>query len=100
MRFAVAAVVLTMTACTDALPCSSCPAIEGAYAVSWEAPMSSCSVGVPRTTGLSFTRVGSSLHSTVAGQPLTGTLYDTYDFTLSGGIDVSYSLRGRLVLVG
>ncbi len=98
MRFALAAVGFVFAACTDALPCSTCPEMEGAYAVSWEAPTGNCAVGVTRTTGLNVTRVGSSLHSTVAGQQLTGTLYDTYDFSLSGGIDVSYTLRGRLAL--
>ena len=100
MRFALLASALIFAACTDASPCGKCPAMEGTYRVMWEAPVSRCAVGATRMANLIFTRAGSGLQSTVGEQPLTGTLFDTYDFTLSGGLEVSYFLKGRLVLGG
>ena len=100
MRFALVVSALSFAACTDASPCGKCPAMEGTYRVIWAAPESRCAVGATRMADLVFTRAGSNLQSTVAEQQLAGTLFDTYDFTLSGGVEVAYFLKGRLVLVG
>ena len=98
--FLTAAMVLG-AACTDSLPCSNCPAMEGTYAFTWQAPttnVTGCSrLTTPRPSMLTFNRVGSSLTSSLDGQELRGTLFDTYDFTLSGGVDIASNLRGRLV---
>jgi hypothetical protein len=48
---------------------------------------------------LNFTRSDSDLDSAIGGEPLRGTLYDTYDFTLRGGrFSTTYSMRGRVVV--
>jgi hypothetical protein len=99
MKLGSAAFVI-LAACTDALPCSVCPAMEGTYAATWETAVNSgCPAqAVSRPTTLTFTRVGSSITTLLAGQQLTGTLFDTYDFTATGGFETFYSLRGRLVV--
>jgi hypothetical protein len=99
-----AVVALSLWACSGAKPCVDCPAIEGAYSVSWLAPDSTngCPAGArgPQPTSLNFSRGGSTIHTTVGGYDLAGTLYDTFDFTVSGGDDtVAYSMQGRLVPV-
>ncbi len=99
-----AVVAGTLWACSGAKPCVDCPAIEGAYVVSWLAPDSTTSCGAgaqgPQPSALNFTRAGSTVRTLVGGFELAGTLYDTYDFTVSGGnVSVAYSMAGRLVPV-
>jgi len=84
--------------CTDALPCAgaSCPPIEGAYLVSWETSTTAdCDLMGPRPPNLNISREGSRVTTLMGGVLLAGNLYDTYDFSLSGG---PYSLRGRAVV--
>lgn len=104
MMVGAAVVALSLWACSGAKFCVDCPAIEGAYSVSWLAPDSTigCDGGAlgPQPALLNFNRGGSTIHTTVGGYDLAGTLYDTFDFTLSGGDDtVAYSMQGRLVPV-
>lgn len=92
---------LATPGCGDATPCRACPAIEGAYVVSWQngTPMGGCPATGPQPATLNFTRLASTVRVTVGGEELAGTLYDTYDFTLQGGHDTSYSMRGRVILL-
>lgn len=93
-----AAAALLALACTDALPCagSSCPPIEGAYLVSWQTSTTAdCTMMGPRPSNLNVSREGSRVSALIGGLQLTGNLYDTYDFSLSGG---PYSMRGRAVV--
>jgi hypothetical protein len=89
--------------CNDALPCNQCPAIEGAYLVSWSngVPSDGCpSFTGPRPANLNVTRVGSIARTTIAGEELSGTVYDTYDYVLNGGTTTVYSFKGHVVPTG
>ncbi len=104
MRFRSAILVLGLAfaSCTDVLPCSTCPTMEGPYTFTWATTTTndSCPLPAAPPASVTFTRVGSSLRTALGSQELSGTLFDTYDFTLSGGLDTSYNLRGRLVTRG
>lgn len=53
----------------------------------------------PRPTNLNLTQDGNRVSALVGGAELRGTLYDTYDFSLSGGqTDTTFTLRGRAVV--
>jgi hypothetical protein len=79
-----------MLGCSDALPCSRCPAIAGRYALSWESPSgtpsSACATLAPAEPpdALDLEQATASVTSHLDGIRLTGTLYDTLDFTLLG----------------
>ncbi|MBL9038309.1 MAG: hypothetical protein JNG84_07345 [Archangium sp.] len=90
-----------LMSCTDVLPCTACPPMEGTYTVAWQAapPSGTCTVPGPRPPEWTIERTGSSISTSLDGSVLTGTVYDTYDFTLSGGVDgPSFALRGRVVV--
>lgn len=92
-----------LVSCGDQRPCSSCPSIDGAYLVSWQQgfPQAGCPEMGPRPVNLNFSQQGNQLSVLVGGNELRGTLYDTYDFSVSGGDNsTSYSLRGRAVVSG
>lgn len=59
--------------------------------------MSGCPPQGPRPESLHFTRSGSLARTMLGGTELSGTIYDTWDFSLNGQtLDGSrYSLRGR-----
>lgn len=97
-----AGVLLTITGCGDALPCSSgCPDIEGTYALEYQAANPSCGEKTAPPTTITLTRQVSALSGLLYGIPCTGTVYDTYDFTLRGAAGAgeidSVSLRGKWV---
>lgn len=100
LRLLAAALLAGASACSDAVPCSACPAIGGTYALTWADPVTVvCPVVGPAPSSLSITQMGSALSATIGEVPLTGTLYDTYDLTLVGGeIDLRYTLRARAVV--
>lgn len=75
--------------------------IGGAYLVSWQTgfPQSGCPEQGPRPVNFNVSQRGNQLSVLVGGEELRGTLYDTYDFSLTGGRALaSYSLRGRAVV--
>jgi len=82
----------------------SCPPLEGQWLVAFEPatdPAECRQLGLTVSDGeLAVTRQTSQLAATFAGQELTGTVYDTWDFALDGqaipdgGVD-AYSFRGR-----
>lgn len=102
-RLLVVMVPLWLLGCGDQRPCTSCPQVDGAYLVSWQQgfPQMGCPDKGPQPVNLNFSQQGNQLSVLVGGEELRGTLYDTYDFSVSGGRgDVSYSLRGRAVVSG
>ncbi len=107
-RLSLAALAAFATAlglsCSDALPCSStCPPIEGVYLLSWTAgtPTGGCTLTGPQPSNLNFSRAGSTVRVPVGGVELSGTLFDTWDFSVSGGsLQRSYSLKGRVTTTG
>lgn len=92
-----------LASCGDQRPCSGCPKIDGPYLVSWQQgfPQEGCPAEGPRPLNLNVTQAGNQLSVLVGGEEWRGTLYDTYDFSVTGGRGgTSYSLRGRAVLSG
>jgi hypothetical protein len=104
MRTAAATVVfLLFSACGDQRPCTSCPELTGAYLVSWQRgfPAEGCPARGPTPVNLTLTQAGNRLSSLVDGIEVRGTLFDTFDFSLSGSLEtLEYSLRGRAVVSG
>jgi hypothetical protein len=55
----------------------------------------------PRPVNLTLTQAGNRLSSLVDGIEVRGTLFDTFDFSLTGSLEaLEYSLRGRAVVSG
>lgn len=79
-------VVGLAVACTNAQPCVSCPAIEGVWFLQYIAPDFPCDAGTPAAPPMTvaFTREGSVVRGAIDGVMMSGTVYDTFDFTLSG----------------
>ena len=99
--------VMTL-ACTDAVPCTSCPALAGSYAMIFQETSRSadCATLPPPAppSRLELTQAGSTGRATVGALDLVGTIYDTWDFVLSGTgspdggpASESVSVRGRFV---
>lgn len=94
---------LVLAACEDVRPCTSCPQIAGAYLVSWQRGVAQpdCPTTGPRPIEFNVTQTGNRVSALIGGDELRGTLYDTYDFSMTGGhSDTSYTLRGRAVVGG
>ncbi|MCU0699006.1 MAG: hypothetical protein MUC96_21085 [Myxococcaceae bacterium] len=94
---------LLLSACGDQRPCTSCPDITGAYLVSWQRgfPAEGCPATGPQPVNLTLSQMGNRVSSLVDGFELRGTLFDTFDFSLSGGLEgTEYSLRGRAIIDG
>lgn len=94
--------------CSDAVPCSTCPPVEGVYAVSWSAldagtpgDGGSCPLMGPRVASWTFTQKGAQVNTTIESVSLGGTLYDSYDLALSGSEStLSYRLRATVIPEG
>lgn len=100
-RLALLGLLLSLS-CTDAAPCTSCPPIEGVWFLQYTEPTFPCDAGTPTTppATVSFTREGSVMRGAIEGVTLSGTLYDTYDFTLAGQSmngDLTVNLRGLYI---
>ncbi|MCA2976857.1 MAG: hypothetical protein INH41_04025 [Myxococcaceae bacterium] len=90
-------------ACGDQRPCTACPALTGPYLISWQrgVPADGCPARGPVPVNLTLSQQGNRLSTLVDGLELRGTLFDTYDFSLNGGLDdLGYTLRGRAVVDG
>jgi hypothetical protein len=78
---------VVVSACgSDNEECSSCPPIEGTWAISAGAPDQACANGRAPPQALSITRVGSIIRADIEGSELTGTVFDTFDFSLTGSV--------------
>lgn len=93
-------------ACSDALPCRSCPPVDGVYEVTWgDAGTTSldggCSVAVPKVDAWTFTQRETNVTTTIADVAMGGTMLDTYDLVLSGSRPgVTYRLRALAIPSG
>lgn len=102
-----ALVLMTMVlmGCTEAQPCRNCPSVEGTYAMTWPdgggMVTEGCALEGPRPPTLTLTHRDSNVTTTIGNSTIGGTLYDTYDFSLSGGGDgFTYKLRALAVPEG
>lgn len=84
MLTAVALVVVSASCSGSNETCTNCPPVEGSWAMSYGAPAPACPGAMQPPSTLVITRVGSLVRADVAGTQLTGTLFDTFDFTLRG----------------
>jgi hypothetical protein len=107
MRQTLLLLVLTLAACSDALPCRSCPPIDGVYAVDWgDAGVAAkdggaCPASGPRDPTWTLTQTDTRVTATIAGTTLGGTLYDSYDLVLSGSADsTTYNLHALTIPEG
>jgi hypothetical protein len=77
-----------LVACNSQPPCSNCVAAEGTYALTFDnaiARNGDCSSTTGLTEGtLLISRTGSALTGDFFATPLTGTLYENLNLTLSG----------------
>lgn len=87
--------------CTDSQPCadSACPPMEGTWFFQYITPDFPCDGGTAPTPPMtvSFTREGSVLRSAIDGVQISGTVYDTFDFSLNGqlpGGGMTINMRG------
>ncbi len=108
MRIVPAALVVLFLGCGDASPCASCPALNGTFAMTYEATTieSPDCASLPAPAGpasVTITRSGAELRSTIYGVPGRGVLQASADFAITaaevpdGGADAggqSYVLRG------
>lgn len=101
LRLVPVLILVLLPACGDERPCSSCPDVAGAYLASWRQGVAAmgCPTEGPRPVNLNLTQRGNQLSVLVGGQELRGTLYDSFDFSASGGVTAtSFTLRGRAVV--
>ncbi len=100
MRLPVLTVCLAFTACSSALPCTSCPPVDGTYAVSWVDGGNEGCPG-PRVPTWKLTEKAPQVTTTLNDIPLGGTLYDSYDLLLTGGeVGLTYRLRALVIPEG
>lgn len=101
VAFVAALVALAFAGCTNATPCSTCPPLAGTYSVSWQRALQvadGCAATGPQPQTLTFSQAGSTASVLVGGLELSGSVYDTFDFSLSATqTDVSYVLRGTVI---
>lgn len=80
-------VAAVVSACGgDNQECTTCPKLEGKWALTAGGPDRTCSPSEAPPASIDITRVGAAIRSQLPGGELTGTIYDTYDFTLSGSV--------------
>src|SRR6478672_12655809 len=77
--------LLLLASCSgDNQPCTQCPPVEGLYILQADAPDQTCPKVVTPPNSIALSREGSTLRAVLPEGVLTGTLYDTFDFTLHG----------------
>jgi hypothetical protein len=105
-RAALLVFLLPACDCGDQRACSDCPPLEGRYAMAYddETASADCSAIRPpaEPAELELSRVGSTARTTVAGVELSGTVFDSFTFSLTGngagdGGQLSMNLRGTFV---
>lgn len=98
-----------LAGCPEARPCTTCPEVDGVYAVRWGSSDGgiagsdggACSATGQRDPSWVFAQQGSRVTTQAAGANLGGTLYDTYDLVLSGSeASSSYRLRALVIPEG
>lgn len=84
MLAVVAAGFAVASGCSDVQPCSSCPDVGGTYSMKWTRGSASCGLGGNQPATIDLGQVKSNLTAIVGASTLQGTLYDSYDFVLTG----------------
>ena len=92
----------------NAAPCTTCPPVDGVYAVTWggdagviSADGGSCATPGPRVNSWTLMQAGTRITTTIEEVNLGGTIYDTYDLVLSGSASaVSYRMRSVVIPEG
>jgi len=102
---AISATALSAGCGNGGSPCTTCPPIEGRYALQFAAgaiPADCTSLGVELPQGpLEIQRSGGGLTATLDGVTMEGTVYQSFDFNLLGaqsaldGGSTQYSVSGR-----
>lgn len=100
--------MLLLAGCTDAQPCSSCPAVDGVYAVTWgdldagtRGDGGACPVSGPQVATWTLAQQQSQVTTTIANVNMGGTLYDSFNLALSGSdTGLSYRLRALAIPSG
>ena len=90
--------MLSLVACSDAQPCVACPSIEGVYTMSWTHTSTTCRLQGPTPATITVGQVNSTMTAIIGAESFQGTLYDSYDFALTGFSNSSSSvMRGYAV---
>ncbi len=109
MRIGLGGLVILFLGCGDGAPCTtSCPKLEGSYAMTYKELSSQspdCASLTPPSgpTVIEITRSGAEVRATLNGNPGRGMLQDTSDFSISatdGAEDAGFqslTLRGYFV---
>ena len=111
MRTVLGVWVLLAIGCVDSAPCSSCPKIEGTYAMTYkgltvESPDCATIPAPPGPAVITITRSGAEVRATLNGRPGRGMLQESSDFSIAAaeepdaGTDAgvqSYVLRGFFI---
>lgn len=104
LRLMLSALVLVVmaAACGSNTPCRTCPAIDGTYSVRWDADGGvNMSCPGPRVPAWTFVQRDTQITTTVAGVPLGGTLFDSYDLLLTGTqTGLTYRLKALAIPEG
>ncbi|MBX7116719.1 MAG: hypothetical protein K1X64_20505 [Myxococcaceae bacterium] len=77
---------LALSQCSSAAPCGMCPNVEGRYTLVYEQGTLSagCMGAYQPAPEIALSRTGAALTANYGSAALKGTLYDTYDMTLTG----------------
>ncbi len=99
-----ASLLAAVAGCSDAVPCQTCPDVAGTYTLGWSdggATDQPCDAPGPRPGMLTLRQSRSIINATVGEVALSGTLYDTYDLTMTGlTSSESYQLRALVTPTG
>jgi hypothetical protein len=79
-----AAVSIGAAGCSDVQPCSSCPQLDGTYALKWTHASTGCGQLAATPATVQVGQIRSTLTAVLGATSLQGTLYDSYDFVLTG----------------
>lgn len=94
--------LVVLVGCSEAQPCTSCPAVDGTYAVTWAdgggVTTTECTLQGPRPPTWTFGQRGTNVTTAIEQVPIGGTYFDSYDMILSGGENgVTYRLRALAI---
>ncbi len=94
--------LVVLVGCSEAQPCSSCPPVDGTYAVTWVdgggVTTNDCTLEGPRPPSWTLVQRGANVTTAIEQVAIGGTYFDSYDMLLTGGeTGVSYRLRALAV---
>ncbi|MDP2272068.1 MAG: hypothetical protein Q8N23_07325 [Archangium sp.] len=109
MRLTALFTLVVLASCgPNAAPCTTCPPVDGVYAVTWGGDAGvlavdggTCSTPGSRVSTWTLGQSGTRVTTTIEDVNLGGTIYDTYDLVLSGSSSaLSYRLRSVVIPEG